>query len=387
MLLFSPDIEKINSRGSKSLKIMVAPLDWGWGHTTRCIPIINMLLSRGHTILIACNGAQKAIFSREFPALHYLDLPGYDIRYGNGRWSTFLQIIFQIPKILIRINREKRWLEAFPGPEKPDILISDNRYGLASKTIFTVFITHQLTIKTHFGGLFEKKLQGAGYRYIQQFSRCWIPDCPRGESMAGDLSHPAVLPAVNTQYIGPLTRLIRYPTSGEILDLLIIISGPEPQRTLFEMLMLRQLEGFPGKAVLVRGLPEGSGGATETGNIRMHNHLPAAELSRLVGNARRVLCRSGYSSVMDLLSLGKKTIMVPTPGQPEQEYLADYLFRKKWIYVSRQKGFSLKKAMADSEEFSYRIPDIGGMGLLELAIEDLEEAMANQGVPEGAAFG
>jgi hypothetical protein len=192
--------------GTKKLKILIAPLDWGLGHATRCIPIINKLLATGCEIIIAAGGKQKQLLENEFPLLKFIELPGYKIRYGMESSSTLLKIIFQIPKILIQINRENRWLNNILSKERFDAVISDNRYGLHASGLYSVFITHQLHIKTPFGKIAGRILSTINYKYINQFSICWIPDFENGYSIAGQLSHVEKLPSIPTRYIGPQTR-------------------------------------------------------------------------------------------------------------------------------------------------------------------------------------
>jgi hypothetical protein len=273
--------------------------------------------------------------------------------------------------------------------ERPDAVISDNRYGLYNREIISVFITHQLCIYTGLGKLADRWLQGINYRYIERFSFCWVPDLEEKQGLAGFLSHPGRLPAIPIRYIGLLSRFERrsnadpgselVPAPGlahgrepTSCDLLILLSGPEPQRTIFECRVLEQLEGYTGKLILVRGLPGdtagnkiqwGEPGAWEAGTpvvppgALVYDHLPAAALNKVVEGAEWVLCRPGYSSVMDLLKLGKKCIFVPTPGQTEQEYLGSYLAGRGLAYCVPQHGFSLNAALEAAKDFPF-----GGIG-------------------------
>jgi hypothetical protein len=351
-------------------------LDWGLGHATRCIPIIKELLQQKCEIWIATSGDQKALLKEEFPFLSFVELPGYSVEYGKNRAFTLLKIVSSIPKILIRIKREKDWLRRFLATEKPDVVISDNRYGLYAPGLYSIFITHQLRIRTPFGSFADTLLQRIHYRAIRRFSSCWIPDLEGAGSLAGELSHPAQLPSVPTRYIGLLSRFerpaassdshrsapisdIERPmpiTDSERCDLLILLSGPEPQRTIFERKILDQLPSYSGSKILVRGLPgpgippvlpDGSRG------VRVYNHLPAQALNALISGAGIVLSRAGYSTIMDLLKLGKKAILVPTPGQTEQEYLGRYLSGKGLALCVEQSTFSLSGAMDKARSFPF----------------------------------
>jgi predicted glycosyltransferase len=396
-------IPKINNSGAKRLKILVAPLDWGLGHATRCIPIIKELLNLKCEVFIAASGHQKALLELEFPALPFVDLPGYDIKYGKNRAFTVLKIISHIPKILIRIKQEKAWFRRFITQERPDAVISDNRYGLYSREVFSVFMTHQLSIKTSLGRTADRLLQMINYRAIGRFSVCWVPDWAvdredgpsKKISLAGVLAHPEKLPAIPLRYIGVLSRFEKISGNGSFVnkgpaencDLLILLSGPEPQRTLLERMIIGQLPGFSGKAILVRGLPGDLRGLhappspppASNPRLTVYDHLPAGLLNALLCGAGMVISRPGYSSVMDLLKLGKKCIFVPTPGQTEQEYLGEYLSEKRLALSLSQPGFSLAAALETAGRFDFADPQPEGPEkdrTLQLAMEEFVRIVA-----------
>ena len=348
------EINNFNTKLQKPV-VLVSPLDWGLGHTTRCIPIIHELLQQGCTVIIACNSTQKTLLSREFPQLTYVHLAGYNLKYGKKRWGTIVRILLQTPKILIKINNENSWLNIFLKSQHVDIIISDNRFGLHAPDIPSVFITHQLYIKTGLGKFTDRLVQWLNYRRINRFTTCWVPDRQGKKTLAGQLSNPATLPAIPVQYIGGLSRLKTCSATTNQIQLLVILSGPEPQRTIFEDLLLKELEQQPGKVVLVRGLP-GAGEEVRVKNeLIIYNHVPAGVLNELMCNAALVISRSGYTTVMDLLKLGKKSILVPTPGQAEQEYVATHLQKEQLAYTVSQANFNLQKALAAANEFRYKV--------------------------------
>lgn len=266
-----------------------------------------------------------------------------------------VRIIFQTPKILIRINNEKNWLNIFLKSQSVDCIISDNRFGLYARNIPSIFITHQLYIKTGLGKLSDRLVQWLNYRRINRFSICWVPDRKGTKTLAGRLSNPDTFPTIPVQYLGGLSRLQPCSAVTNPIQLLVILSGPEPQRGIFENLLLKELEQQPGKIVLIRGLP-GEGEAVQVKkNITIYNHTPAGLLNELMCNAELVISRSGYTTVMDLLKLGKKSILVPTPGQAEQEYVATHLHKEQLAYTVSQAQFNLKKALASANEFPYQV--------------------------------
>ena len=325
--------------------VLLSPLDWGLGHTIRCIPIIDELWKRNCEVLVACNPKQKDVLSLELPSLDFIDLAGYDISYGSTRVATLIGLVHQTPSILMAIQREQIWLRKFLKKNAVDAIISDNRYGLYSELVPSVLITHQLGIKSGLGRIVDLAIQKRLYTFINKFSSCWVPDSPDETiNAAGELSHPARLPETVVEYIGCLSRLKKGVGDSGENELLIILSGPEPQRTILEDILLKELQTFQGSCVFVRGIVSGNP-IPDFNDIRIINYAQASELSNLMSNSEVVICRSGYTSVMDLLALGKRAILVPTPGQAEQEYLAEYLHQKNLAVMAKQTGFCLRSAL------------------------------------------
>jgi UDP-N-acetylglucosamine transferase subunit ALG13 len=224
--------------------------------------------------------------------------------------------------------------------------------GLFHKKIPCIYITHQLTIKT--GNSFtESIVQKIHYYFINKFNACWVPDAEGGLNIAGALSHPARLPEVPVKYLGILSRFKKKDAENKY-DLCIILSGPEPQRTLFEKIILEDLHKAGERILVVRGLP----GETEipelkNSSIEIKNHATADELSDIIQQSKTVISRCGYSTVMDLVKLQKKAILVATPGQTEQEYLANYLQQQKLFYCVDQNKFSLGDAIENATMFDF----------------------------------
>lgn len=333
--------------------VLIAPLDWGLGHATRCIPIIRFLMSANYNIIIAAEGAQKKLLETEFPTLKIVHLPGYRLRYGRSKWKTVFNIFLQVPKIFKAIRKENDWLKNFVANNTVNYIISDNRYGFYFHGIPSFFITHQLLIKTPFGKRNEKILQKFNYRFIQKFTACWVPDYEGKINLAGDLSHPTCMPSIPVHYLGYLTRM-KKAERKIVNDILVLISGPEPQRTLFEKIIVDQLSQINLSVTIVRGLPNEPSSLLMPENVKVYNHLPAADLNNIINESSIVICRSGYSTVMDLIPLHKKCIFVPTPGQTEQEYLANYLSEKDMCISVSQDDFDLQKVLHTINEKSLK---------------------------------
>lgn len=359
--------------------ILIAPLDWGLGHATRCIPIIRSLIQKNCNVLIACEGKIKALLQKEFPQLSFIDLRGYNISYSKNSWTLPLQIGKQIPKILSTIQYENERLKEIVKEHTIHGVISDNRYGFYHQSVPSVFITHQLRIKTPLGNLADDFLQKLNYKYIDRFTQCWIPDNERHPCLAGELSHPQKMPSIPSKYVGILSRF-RETENNQKKHALILLSGPEPQRTIFENTMVEQLKDYNGSVVLVRGLPSGDDKLILPSNISVYNHLPAEQLNQKINEASIVVGRCGYSTVMDLGVLRKKSILIPTPGQTEQEYLAKHLMKNNFALCLDQHKFRLKNALELSNRFNYQLPDLSTQNCLDVVLEDFINLKKNAGL-------
>jgi uncharacterized protein (TIGR00661 family) len=336
-------------------RILICPLDWGLGHATRCIPIIKELDNLGCEVIIAADKLTFSLLKKEFPSLQFISLGGYHIKYShNKKWLPF-KIMSQVPKLLRRIKMETKWLKKTIVQYQIDGIISDNRFGLYSTKVPCIYITHQLAIQTGtiIGDFLAQKLH---YYFIKKYQECWVPDFTN-EGLAGKLSHPKKVPE-NVSYIGALSRFEKSPDIGKIYDVLVLISGPEPQRSIFEKMILSSVIDLPGKTFIVRGLPSATEEiAAPNDFIKIKNHLDASSLNKVLQQSKLVISRSGYTTVMDLIKLGSKAILVPTPGQTEQEYLARYLLSKGYFYSVSQERFSLKKEINKAAKFAYKKPE------------------------------
>ncbi|MGB4845901.1 MAG: glycosyl transferase family 28, partial [Ferruginibacter sp.] len=183
------------------LRVLVAPLDWGLGHTTRCIPVILKLIELNCEVIIAAEGPAKFLLQQEFPEAEFVNLRGYRITYSRSRALLFFRLFIQFPKIINRIYAEHSWLKKAVIQNKIDAVISDNRFGLYHAKIPCIYITHQLCIKTG-NRLTERIAQKLHYRYINKFKECWVPDLKEEINLAGKLSHPVTFPHAPVKYIG-----------------------------------------------------------------------------------------------------------------------------------------------------------------------------------------
>ncbi len=329
-------------------RILVCPLDWGLGHATRCIPIVRLLLNKNAVVIIAADGRSLALLKLEFPKLEFITLKGYDISYPT-MGSMILKMFFSIPKILFGIWNEHEKLKKIIQKNKIDIVISDNRFGLWNKNIKSIFITHQLFIKSP---LAEKLLHRINLFFINKFDECWVPDVAGAINLSADLSHSYQLPN-NTFFVGFLSRFnLDVNKINSKYDILALISGPEPQRSIFEKLLVAQIHKSNLKALIVCGKTDIEQCIEQIGNITIVAYLQSQELERSFLESNLVIARSGYSTIMDLAILNKKAIFIPTPGQTEQEYLAIELMQKNIAFSQTQASFNLMVALEIAKKYT-----------------------------------
>lgn len=343
--------------------VLVAPLNWGLGHATRCVPIIRELLTLRIRVMIAADGPVAALLTEEFPGITVLPLKSFNIKYTTSKKWFFLNMLWQFPPALLSVYRENRWLNKTMAHYPIDAVIADNRMGLSHKKIPCIYITHQLHIKTGLGKWMDKRAQQLHYFFINRFSECWIPDFTDQMNLAGLLSHPIKKPKTPVKYIGALSRLEKSANSVHQYDYLIILSGPEPQRSILERRLLEQVEHVHGKILFIRGIPGLSKNINSSPGITIINHLPAEALNKAMQAASLIISRCGYTTIMDLVKLNKKAILIPTPGQPEQEYLAQYLLVNKLFYTVEQDRFNLKKAIDTANTFNNSSAEFPSMEL------------------------
>ncbi len=336
----------------KKKRILVCPLDWGLGHATRCIPIIRELQNQGAEVIIAADKRPMGLLKNEFPTAEFIVFPGYEISYpGNGNMA--LQMFKQMPKIISGIYKENQLLQEIIKKHNIDGVVSDNRYGLWSTRIPCIFMTHQIMIKCPgYFKLLEPVLYTINRLFMSRYSQCWIPDFEGSENLSGDLSHEYALPQ-NTFFIGPLSRFVlEDDTQKEThFDLLVLLSGPEPQRSIFEYLILKQLLNTELKVLMIRGIPNAKSEMHPNKNIELKSHLNAGEMQEAILRSDFILSRPGYSTIMDVVALHKKAAFVPTPGQTEQKYLAAYHQAKGSFHYQQQHEFNLETLLVESANY------------------------------------
>ena len=326
--------------------ILICPLNWGLGHATRCVPIVRGLLELGYNVIIAADKAPLSFLQKEFPNLEFIRLPGFEPTYSKGNSQVF-KLLKSIPGAIIDFKREHKALEKIVKDHNIDIVISDNRFGCWSKNVYSVYITHQLNIQVpRFFRWTQPIINKIHHSYIKHYNELWVPDISSSPSLAGELSHNSKV-KVKTRYIGFLSRFTSEAQEREKeIDYLVILSGPEPQRTILENIVIRQSCDVEGKIVVLRAKPNDTEFPCNLPqNVTFYNHADDAFFVELVEKSKNIICRGGYSSLMDLICLNRNAFLIPTPGQTEQEYLADYLSRKGLFNSCKQKDFTFDKVI------------------------------------------
>ena len=327
-------------------RILVAPLNWGIGHATRCIPIIEDLLAAGYTPLIASDGEALQLLQHRFPDITYIALPSYKVSYSKNGKMLWFKLLAQLPHFIRTYRKEVDMIQNSVSEHAIDGIISDNRFGAYCKGVPSVYITHQIRVKTGIFSFLSTKIHAF---FIRKHRRCWVPDLAEKPNLSGVLSHGVSL-SVPVDYIGVLSRF-EPESRPEKYDYLVLLSGPEPQREILENILLKSFANTTKRVCFIRGIVTEKVTSTQNGNIRFYNFLFGKKLQDIINESAVVIARSGYSGIMDLKKLRKKAFFIPTPGQSEQCYLARYMKHQKIAPYSLQKDFK-PEMLADIAAYS-----------------------------------
>ena len=347
MLQIHSPMNYLRAMADSPKRILVAPLDWGLGHATRDVPIIHYLKEVGHEVILVADGRPFDFLSRRFPELKIVRCPGYDITYPKSD-QFMVHMAKSGPRIAKALREERKAAERIVEETGAEVIISDNRLNFRSDKTKNIFITHQLRVKA---GLFTLAASALHRKFYAKFDEVWIPDHAGENNVSGDLAF-LKRPKKNYRYIGPLTRFSLVKTKMDSVgkQLLFMLSGPEPQRTIFEELVIAELKKNPVPALILRGQPVQPHHSEPIPGVRMLNHLDDEQLAGEIGRSYAVVSRGGYSTLCDLTAAKKKLICVPTPGQTDQEYLADYHMKRGQMISMKQAEFSLEKSLTLSED-------------------------------------
>jgi len=362
---------------NKPPTVLVCPLDWGMGHATRCLPVIHSLLQNGCKVIVAADGKPfDFLFGELSEKVEFRRFEGKTIRYPRGGFML-AKLAIQVPEFIWSITKEQQRLKQLIIDTGATVVISDNRFGLWNRKVRTVFITHQLNVQIPFPLKFIQPLSRWVVRkFAESYNFCWVPDTPLAPGLSGELSH-VKLPK-NVRYIGILSRFgliadseFKNPLPKDFPKnfYFAILSGPEPQRGTLETLLTNQFLDCNLPVVMALGSP-GQEVYEREKNILKISHLGSNQFGWLLKNARLIICRSGYSSLMDISVFGKRALLIPTPGQTEQEYLAQKLHSGGMALYVRQDELMLDNQLHLAEKCT-GIPSESNQQLLQSAVEEL----------------
>ena len=319
------------------MKILVAPLNWGLGHASRCVPLVQRLLGEGHEVILGGDGESLTLLRKHFPKLRYVHLAPLNLRYSAGHRQVWA-MIKAIPQIFFWALKDHAMLKAVLREEPIDQVISDNRFGLYNEKTECIYMTHQLHIMLPRGWKWAEHIALRIHaRIYRRYNKVWVPDYEdKDKCLAGELSHPNHLPfghlPCTIEYIGPLSRFTNHqsPITNNHYDVVAVLSGLEPHRTMLEKEILARYSGGTEKVLIVQGLMHRPNTRITRGVVTIVPYMSDTELVEALCGAKHIIARSGYSTIMDLYVLGlfDKAELIPTPGQPEQAYLAAYISQK-----------------------------------------------------------
>lgn len=343
---------KSNCKKIKTKNVLLSPLNWGKGHAARLLPIAFQLYAQGYHVVICAYGEALELMQKEFPNGDYVEDIPFSVKYATTRPRNMLTLLGQLPAMFLQVYREHQLLQKLEQKYAFEYIISDNRYGMYHANVKSIFIGHQLSIKVPFGGFF---LNAINRLLINQFDACWVPDYAAIEhSLAGELSQYSKIK--KKVFIGPLSRAL--PLTQNIKDnapVLYLLSGVEPQRSIFEELIVQKMRTQKHAAILVRGTNKPRQEVEDGLFLRVYDYCTIKQLQELVTQCQYIVARSGYSTIMDLVIWRKEAVLIPTPGQFEQEYLASYLLHKKWFYSLTQETFM---QLNPTKPILYKCPEL-----------------------------
>ena len=364
------------------MKVLVAPLEWGLGHATRCVPVVREFLRAGAEVELAVVKANASFFREVFPDLRQRLAPSYNIVYPKHGYNMAFWLLKNSLHLNAVMRYEHHFAEEMVARHGYDVLFSDNRFAFYSKNAYSIYMTHQRRIA--FPQAFTA-FEGIGTMWhsnvMRKFDEVWVPDMEFFPGLAGSLSHSGATPGDKPmRFVGALSRIadagpastsaIPSASKAPKYKVVAVVSGVEPARTQFEQQLRESLAEIPGPHMMILGKPSVEYKTWRDGNIEFHTHLPTEAFANAVRNADYVVSRGGYSTVMDMAELGAKCIFVPTPGQFEQIVLAHDLSKAGYaveIPADKLSAETLAKAFESCAKF----PPPVKQGLLNKAVENV----------------
>lgn len=344
-------------------------LNMGLGHAARSLPIIRRFIGRGWRVIIGSNGRALRFLEQELPGTETVVTPDYAIEYARGSWLV-PKLMLQAPRVLARIAEERKFTNHIVKKYSPEMIFSDHCYGAYHRSVPSYFLTHQvyfampagLDAFAHFAAL-------GNFYFHRKFQKVIILDekGADGGVLSGALGRH---PESNRRYAyAGIISSVEKKEPVAPLDLLVSISGPEPQRTLLETRILSEIETLPGKKVVVLGKSESTARLRSDEDLQVYSHLPREEMSTLFNRAKMIVSRPGYTTLMELAELEKKALFIPTPGQTEQTYLAKRCQQKNWFHAVSQGELKLAEDCAAAKKY----PGVSFSGATERTLSTIFE--------------
>jgi hypothetical protein len=310
-------------------KVLFGVLDWGIGHATRSIALVNKQIADGNSVTIASSGKALEFLKNYYPNILFIELGGLNLTYAKHfHYFNWWRISY---KVWGQYYSDRRFVKSHEN--EYDIIISDSRYGFFSKVTESHFITHQLNIIPPRGfGLFSPVLNLVSRKILQSYKRIIVPDKFGEKSLAGKLSQTNK--SLKIHYVEYLSRFYNINACEDIkykhYDVLIILSGPEPSRSYLEQKLVNLMTKLRMKSLILGGFTQKSL-FTKNPYADYQAHLPDIEFASAVVSIPYIIARAGYSTILDLAVLNRMALLIPTPHQSEQQYLADYLDKKHFF--------------------------------------------------------
>ena len=320
------------------MRVLVAPLNWGLGHAARCVPLVNRFLAQGDEVVLGGDGESLLLLRKHFPTLKVVHLADLSLSYSTDR-SQIGAMLRALPKIVRAAWADHRLLGELLERELFDLVVSDNRFGLFSRKTRCVYITHQLHIRLPRRYRRLEPLAAWLHGWIgRHYSEVWVPDYEEAErSLSGALGHTEKRRYGTVRYIGPLSRFagMKEPIHPNIIgyfEVVAVLSGLEPQRSMLEEEIVSRYSGKEERVLIVEGKPGKPMLQVTKGNITIVPYMDDSQLMIVLQQAQQIIARAGYSTIMDWETLGLlgKAELIATPGQPEQEYLQEWIQNRNY---------------------------------------------------------
>ncbi|HEX7008386.1 MAG TPA: glycosyltransferase [Phycisphaeraceae bacterium] len=340
--------------GRTATHVVFGTSSWGLGHATRDLVLMRALLEAGCRLTIISTGPAMQVLRSELgdQSCRFLDWPDMPSTVARSTIGFYLKTVAHIPRIIATWLAERPRLHKLLEEDPADLVISDHRYGLVTPSVPSYFISHSPRYIAPWRDWFmEMVMERFMAHWLRHARAVLIPDDP-ADGLSGDMSHRVrYWPADRLVYLGILSSLRAVNHQPQDIDVFISISGPEPQRTQLERIVLPQLPRLEGRKVVVAlGTPGRPAPPSPTG-AQVHAYLDRAAQEQVMNRSRLVVCRSGYTTLMELAELGKKALLIPTPGQTEQLYLARTLRQRGHFYSVSQRKLSLARDVAIAQQY------------------------------------